>query len=383
VQGALPAALAAAAQDLGLICPAACGPEAAWVGACDILAPGSLIDLVNHFAGRAPLSAPEPGPVRTAGHHADLIDVKGQETARRAIEVAAAGGHHILMIGEPGSGKSMLARRITSILPPLSPREALEVATIRSLASEGASGAMSRERPYRDPHHTASRASLIGGGSTAKPGEISLAHRGVLFLDELPEFDPRVLESLRQPLETGEILVSRANAHVSYPARFMLAAAMNPCRCGYLSDPARACPRAPKCGASYAARLSGPLLDRFDIRIEVPPVTPDLLALPGHGESSARVGTRVAAARAAQAERSNGPGSATNAELEGEALDRVATPDEGGRAVLQAASERYRFSARGYHRVLRLARTIADLEGATAVLKPHVAEAVSYRRALG
>jgi magnesium chelatase family protein len=242
---------------------------------------------------------------------------------------------------------------------------------------------MSRERPYRDPHHSASRASLIGGGATARPGEISLAHRGVLFLDELPEFDPRVLESLRQPLETGEILVSRANAHVGYPARFMLAAAMNPCRCGYLSDPERACPRAPKCGASYAARLSGPLLDRFDIRIEVPPVTPEILALPGHGESSSRVAARVARARGAQAERGNGAGPSTNAELEGAALERVATPDEAGRTVLRAASERYRYSARGYHRVLRLARTIADLEGSDAVRRPHVAEAVSYRRALG
>jgi magnesium chelatase family protein len=383
VQGALPAALAAAAQDRGLICPADCGAEAAWVGACEILAPASLVDLVNHFAGRAPLAAPEPGPVRPAAHHADLADVKGQETARRAVEVAAAGGHHILMVGEPGSGKSMLARRITSILPPLTAGEALEVATIRSLAAEGHDGAMSRERPYRDPHHSASRASLIGGGATARPGEISLAHRGVLFLDELPEFDPRVLESLRQPLETGEILVSRANAHVGYPARFMLAAAMNPCRCGYLSDPERACPRAPKCGASYAARLSGPLLDRFDIRIEVPPVTPEILALPGHGESSSRVAARVARARGAQAERGNGAGPSTNAELEGAALERVATPDEAGRTVLRAASERYRYSARGYHRVLRLARTIADLEGSDAVRRPHVAEAVSYRRALG
>lgn len=381
VQGALPAALAAAGGGQGLICPADCGPEAAWVAACEVLAAPGLVDLINHFAGRAPLTAPEPGPVEQIDVQPDLLDVKGQETARRAIEVAAAGGHHILLVGEPGSGKSMLARRLPSILPPLTPAEALEVATIRSLAGEagGAPGVMSRARPYRDPHHTASRASLIGGGTLAKPGEISLAHRGVLFLDELPEFDPRVLESLRQPLESGEILVSRANAHVKYPARVLLVAAMNPCRCGYLTDPERACSRAPRCGSAYVAKLSGPLLDRFDIRLEVPPVTPDVLALPSHGESSRRVGQRVAKARDAQEARSGAP----NAELEGAALERVATPDREGHALLQAAAERHRYSARGYHRVLRLARTIADLEGATAVRKAHIAEAVAYRRALG
>ncbi|GMG85269.1 YifB family Mg chelatase-like AAA ATPase [Paralimibaculum aggregatum] len=385
VQGALPAALAAAGGGQGLICPAGCGPEAAWVGACEVLAAPGLVDLINHFAGRAPLGAPEPGPVIEIEGQPDLLDVKGQETARRAIEVAAAGGHHLLMVGEPGSGKSMLARRIPSILPPLSPAEALEVATIRSLAAESAGqpGAMSRVRPFRDPHHTASRAALVGGGTQAKPGEISLAHRGVLFLDELPEFDPRVLESLRQPLETGEILVSRANAHVTYPARFLLAAAMNPCRCGYLTDAGRACSRAPRCGSAYTAKISGPLLDRFDIRLEVPPVTPAVLALPSHGEGSAKVGARVAEARGAQVERANGHGPACNAELEGAALDRAAEPDAPGLALLQAAAERYRYSARGYHRVLRLARTIADLDGAVAVGRVHVAEAVSYRRMPG
>jgi magnesium chelatase family protein len=382
VQGALPTAIAAAAQDKGLICPALCGREAAWVGAAEVLAPATLIDLVNHFAGRKALTPPEPGPVSARRSAADLIDVKGQESARRALEVAAAGNHHILMLGEPGSGKSMLASRLTGIMPPLTPEEALEVSTIYSLAAQPGDGTIFKERPYRSPHHSASMPAMIGGGRDAKPGEISLAHRGVLFLDELPEFSRPVLESLRQPIETGEVVVSRATAHVRYPARFLLAAAMNPCRCGYLTDPGRACSRAPRCGADYAARLSGPLIDRFDIRIEVPPVTPDMLSLPSHGESSARIGRRVLEARAAQAERMNGS-RLTNGELEGEILDKVATPDAPGQEVLRSAAAKLRFTARGYHRVLRLARTLADLDGSDAVRKVHVAEAVGFRRALG
>jgi len=382
VQGALPTAIAAAAQGKGVICPAGSGREAAWVGAAEVLAPASLIDLVNHFAGRKALTPPEPGPVAARRSAADLVDVKGQEGARRALEVAAAGNHHILMIGVPGAGKSMLASRLTGIMPPLAPEEALEVSTIYSLAAQPGDGTIFKERPYRAPHHSASMAAMIGGGTQAKPGEISLAHRGVLFLDELPEFARPVLESLRQPIETGEVVVSRATAHVRYPARFLLAAAMNPCRCGYLTDASRACSRAPRCGADYAARLSGPLIDRFDIRIEVPPVTPDMLSLPPHGETSARIAHRVVEARAAQAERMNGS-RLTNGELEGELLDKVATPDAPGQEMLRAAATKLRFTARGYHRVLRLARTLADLDGSDAVRKVHVAEAVGFRRALG
>ncbi|MEM0988834.1 MAG: YifB family Mg chelatase-like AAA ATPase [Pseudomonadota bacterium] len=381
VQGALPAAIAAAAQDRGLICAAAAGREAAWVTAAEVLAPTSLIAVVNHFAGREPLGHPEPGLVSSRRDTADLADVKGQEIARRAIEVAAAGGHHVLMVGAPGSGKSMLARRLTGIMPALTPEEALEVATIKSLSADMRSGEICRERPYREPHHSASRAAMIGGGKNASPGEISLAHLGVLFLDELPEFDRNVLDSLREPLETGQVAVSRAMARVTYPAKFLLVAAMNPCRCAYLNDPARACSRAPRCGQDYQARLSGPLIDRFDIRIEVPPVTPDVMSLPGHGETSARVSHRVAEARAAQADRAR-DGCGTNSDLEGEELEHVAAPDDAGRNFLQEAAERFRYTARGYHRVLRLARTLADLEGATAVKRIHVAEAVFYRRTM-
>ncbi|MEM0945512.1 MAG: ATP-binding protein, partial [Pseudomonadota bacterium] len=319
------------------------------------------------------------GQVSARRTAADLLDVKGQEGARRALEVAAAGNHHILMVGEPGSGKSMLASRLTTIMPPLTPAEALEVSTVRSLALMPGDGGIIAERPYRDPHHSASLPAMIGGGKGAQPGEITLAHRGVLFLDELPEFPRQVLEALRQPLETGEVVVSRATAHVTYPARFLLAAAMNPCRCGYLTDAGRACSKAPRCGSDYMAKLSGPLLDRFDIRIEVPPVTPAILALPGHGDSSARIGRRVADARGAQLDRAP----QLNSELEGEALDRVAKPDQAGMAILQTAAETFRYSARGYTRVLRLARTLADLAGATAVGKAHVAEAIGYRRLMG
>ncbi|MEM9097410.1 MAG: YifB family Mg chelatase-like AAA ATPase [Pseudomonadota bacterium] len=381
VQGALPSALAAAEQDKGLICPYRCGPEAAWVGACEILAPDTLIALVNHFRGRTALTPPEPGKVIHRRSDADLLDVKGQEGARRALEVAAAGNHHILMVGEPGSGKSMLASRLTTIMPFLEPLEALEVSAIRSLADMPGDGGMFAERPYRDPHHSASIAAIIGGGKAAKPGEISLAHRGVLFLDELPEFPRAVLEALRQPLETGEVVVSRAMAHVTYPARFLLVAAMNPCRCGYLTDASRACSKAPRCGADYMAKLSGPLLDRFDLRVEVPPVTPATLALPTHKDSSAKIGARVADARAIQLERNGGK--RLNCELEGEALDHVAKPDGPGMEILQRAAEKMRFSARGYHRVLRVARTLADLEGSTGVHRKHIAEAISYRRHLG
>jgi len=382
VIGALPAALAAAEAECGLICPAACGAEAAWVGAVEVIAPPSLMALVNHFAGRTALAPARPGTAADPAPAKDFAEVKGQEKAKRALEIAAAGRHHMLMVGPPGSGKSMLAARIPGILPPLEPSEALETSMIHSLAGLLDEGGISRARPFRTPHHTASMAAIVGGGRGAKPGEISLAHHGVLFLDELPEFPRQVLETLRQPIETGDVVVARANAHVRYPCRFMLVAAANPCRCGHLADPGRACARVPDCGADYLGRISGPLMDRFDLRVEVPPVGMDDLASPSGGEPSATIAARVARARAVQRDRFAGhDGVAVNADAEGELLESVVALSPDAARFLAEVAARFRMSARAYHRVLRVARTIADLDGADGVDRPHVAEAAGYRLA--
>ncbi len=384
VVGALPAAMAAAEHDRALVCPRDCGAEAAWVGAATVLAAGSLAAVIGHFSGQSPLQPAEPGEVTNESGRRDLADVKGQERAKRALEIAAAGRHHVMLVGAPGAGKSMLAARLPSILPPLSAAEALETSMIHSLAGLLGEGGISRIRPFREPHHTASMAAIVGGGRGARPGEISLAHNGVLFMDEFPEFSRPVLETLRQPVETGEVVVARANAHIRYPCRFMLVAAANPCKCGHLADPARACARAPVCGEDYLGRVSGPLMDRFDLRIEVPPVAFADLDLPEPGESSAQVAQRVAAARAVQEKRFAAiDGMRSNADAEGEILDEIATPDAEGRSFLTRVAEKFSLTARGYHRVLRVARTIADLEGAARVGQRHIAEAAGYRLAIG
>ncbi len=380
VAGVLPAAIKALEMERTFICPEPSGPEAAWAEGLEIIAAPSLIALVNHLKGAQVLSPPVARLANEAGNFPDLRDVKGQETAKRALEIAAAGGHNLLMIGPPGAGKSMLAARLPGLLPPLDAREALEVSMVQSLAGELRNGAIGRRRPFRAPHHSASMAALVGGGMRAKPGEVSLAHLGVLFLDELPEFQRGVLDSLRQPLETGETLVARANAHVRYPSRVQLIAAMNPCRCGYLSDPGRACSRAPKCALDYQSKLSGPLLDRIDLHVEVSPVTAQDLTLPPPAEGSAEVAARVAAARAMQRLRFAGRPIRTNAEADGEFLEQIARPDPAGLALLSKAVETLKLSARGYHRVLRVARTLADLEAREAVIRTHIAEALSYRR---
>ena len=380
VAGALSAAMAMDDGDETLMCPAACGPEAAWVEAANVIAPATLAEAVQHFLGQQVLPAAVPGAVASATDVRDMRDVKGQERAKRALEIMAAGRHHALLIGPPGAGKSMLAARLPGILPPLSPAEALETAMIQSVAGHLTRDGLHRTRPFRDPHHTASMAAVVGGGRGARPGEVSLAHNGVLFLDELPEFSRSVLETLRQPLETGEVVVARANAHVRYPCRFMLVAAANPCRCGHLSDPARACSRAPGCSDDYLSKISGPLMDRFDLRIDVPAVAYGDLRAPAEGEHSASIADRVAQARAVQTRRyAELAAVQTNADAEGATLERVATPDADGRALLGQVADRFALSARGYHRVLRVARTIADLDGADVVARVHVAEAVSFR----
>ena len=384
VIGALPAAMCAAEEDKVLLCPKACGAEAAWVGATQVLGAASLHEVLRHYTNQTALSPAEAGEVMPQTGGRDLRDVKGQERAKRALEIAAAGRHHFLMVGTPGSGKSMLAARLSSILPPLSAVEALETSMIHSLAGLLTEGGISRARPFREPHHTASMAAIVGGGKGAKPGEISLAHNGVLFMDEFPEFPRAVLETLRQPIETGDVVVARANAHIRYPARFLLVAAANPCKCGYMTDPARACARVPVCGEEYLGRISGPMMDRFDLRVEVPPVAYTDLDLPASGDTSATVAARVAAARGRQALRFQGHATArVNADLEGSLLEDTANPDAEGRALLVRVAERFGLSARGYHRVLRVARTIADLDDSAEVRLSHIAEAVSFRLTVG
>lgn len=380
VSGVLPAAMAATRVGKGIICPRACGAEAVWASEdTQVLAPSSLLALINHFKGSQVLSPP---PMRVEDGSAkgpDLKEVKGQDIPKRALEITAAGGHNLLMVGPPGAGKSMLASCLPGILPPMDASEILETSMIASIAGRLSEGRLSNRRAYRDPHHSSSMAAMVGGGRRAMPGEISLAHHGVLFLDELPEFPRAVLESLRQPLETGEVSVARAQAHVTYPANVQLIAAMNPCRCGYLDDAGRACSKAPKCAVDYQAKLSGPLLDRIDLHVDVPALnTLDMISRPA-GEPSAQVAARVAAARAIQKARYASAGLRTNSQISGEMLQQVAMPQGPGKAILEDATRQWNLSMRGLTRVLRVARTIADLSGDEQVNELHIAEALSYR----
>ena len=376
VRGALAAALKATAAKRALVLPAANAPEGALARTATVLPASDLLAVAAHLNGhQALLREAPPAPAAAAPGGPDLADVKGQQQARRALEVAAAGQHALLMYGPPGTGKSMLARRLPGLLPALGEAEALECAAVHSLDGSFDCAQWAR-RPLRAPHHSASAAALIGGGSVPRPGEISLAHHGVLFLDELPEFARRVLESLREPLETGSVVVARAQRRSEFPARFQLVAAMNPCPCGYLGHPARACKCTPDQVARYRGRLSGPLLDRIDLLVEVPLVPPEVLAARPAGESSACVRERVAAAWARQHARQGVP----NSRLDEAAVEHHCTTAADAAALLGNAVSRLGLSARAYHRVLRVARTIADLAGAPAIAAAHVAEAIQYRR---
>lgn len=376
VRGVLAHALQATRAGRALLVPAANLAEACLARGGTILAARHLLEVTAHLNGITPLAPAEPGPAAPCPSPGpDLADVKGQLPARRALEVAAAGRHSLLMFGPPGTGKSMLARRLPGLLPPLEEDEALESAAILSLDGH-LDPATWRQRAYRAPHHSASAPALVGGGAIPRPGEISLAHHGVLFLDELPEFDRRVLEALREPLETGQVTVSRATRRATFPARFQLVAAMNPCPCGLAGHPSGRCRCTPDQIARYRGKLSGPLLDRIDLTLEVPALPEADLQSAPPGEASAQVRARVEAAWSRQRARQGRP----NGELDGAALDQHCRPDPAGRALLAKAVERLHLSARAYHRILRVARSIADLAGSAPIQAAHVAEAVQYRR---
>ena len=383
ISGVLPAAIGATQREKGLICPAGNGKEAAWSGNGDIVAAHNLIALANHFKGTQIIAAPKPELSNMENTYQDMSDIQGQESAKRVLEIIAAGEHNLMMSGPPGAGKSMLAQRLPGILPEMSANEILECSTIASISGLIQDGKLTSARPFRAPHHSCSMPAMVGGGvgKRVKPGEISLAHNGVLFLDELPEFPSPVIESLRQPIETGKVLISRANSHITYPAKFQLIAAMNPCKCGYLGDDTKGCGRAPKCGTDYQNKISGPIMDRFDLSIEVPALDfTEIRHGTRTGESSEDIRARVIAARQIQIERYDGFGITTNGRMDGQLLIDFATPADGSIDLLNEAAQKFKLSMRAYNRILRVGRTIADLDGAANVRRIHIAEALNYRQ---
>jgi magnesium chelatase family protein len=384
VSGIISAAIGANERNCGIICPAANGAEAAWAGDLEIIAAPDLVTLINHLKGEQLLPRPENSKIFSPKKYPDLAEVKGQEVAKRALEIAAAGGHNLLMVGPPGTGKSMLASRLSGILPPLSLMEILEINMIASISGKIIDGALSTERPFREVHHSCSMPAMVGGGAKAKPGEISLAHNGVLFLDELAEFPRQVLDSMRQPLETGQVNISRVNSHITYPANFQLIAAMNPCRCGFLGDLKRECKKAATCGEDYKNKISGPLLDRIDMVVNVAMI--DIFATnQAKGESSEVIAARVLKARELQKKRYEVEdemenSSKINAKISGKILDKFCELDDESQKILQVSVEKMQSSMRGITRILRVARTIADLENSEKIKQSHLLEAISYRR---
>jgi len=376
VRGALAMTWRAARDGRAFVLPQASADQAALVEEARVYQAGSLLEVCAHLAGRQSLRQPAAKPIVIPPNYPDLADVKGQAQPKRALEVAAAGGHSVLMIGPPGTGKSMLAARFAGLLPPMSSAEALESAALASLGSGGFRPETWKQRPFRAPHHSASSVALVGGGSDPRPGEISLAHNGVLFLDELPEFDRRVLEALREPLESGRVALSRAARQAEYPARFQLIGAMNPCPCGYLGHFSGRCRCTPDQVSRYRCRLSGPLLDRIDIQIEVPAVREDELVHAGRGENSAQIRERVERAHERQLLRQG----KSNTRLGPREIERFCAAEEKAGALLKQAIGKLHLSARAYHRVLKLARTIADLASEATIGVTHVAEAIQYRR---
>ncbi len=387
VNGVLPATLAASERNLGIVCPHDNGSEALWIGEeIEILAPKSLISLVNHLKGTQVLTRPTHKKELERPQYPDMKDVVGQEQAKRALEICAAGGHNLLMVGPPGTGKSMLAKRLPSILPDLTLEEILEVNMINSIAGKTKEGAIATYRPFMDPHHSCSMPAMVGGGSKAKPGQVSMAHKGILFLDELPEFSRQVLDSLRQPLENKEVSIARANTTNTFPSDFQLVGAMNPCRCGHLSDAKKRCSRAPTCAKEYQSKISGPLLDRIDICIEVPQI--DIFAESKRkdivNETSEEIKKRVLKARKIQAERYKNTNnkSLLNANSSPELIKKFIELTPENEEIIQKAVNFYGLSMRAYNKILKVARTIADLEGKDSIEKSHLLEALRYRRGI-